>query len=157
MTPCLLTYAHEWWMLTLMMPSLRISPVSFVTSIRDSKFGLPERCYRSHWHNSVFPGYVLSCFFLSLTHIYPLIVGVEVIPTLHHIRWHAHTRQGCSRHGICPSQNTLPQNTHHSQATDINAPCNIETAVPDRRPTPWTMQQAILVGLISCVVCRWYK
>jgi hypothetical protein len=93
-----------------------------LTIIRDNKFGLPERCYRSHWHNSLFPCYLLSCFFLSLTHFCPLVVGVNVILALDHIHWHAYTRWGCSGHGICSSQNTLPHNTHHSQATDINAP-----------------------------------
>lgn len=92
MIPCVPTYAHEWRMLTFMMPSLTVSPASFVTSVTDNKFGLPGRCYRSHWHNSIFLGYLLSSFFLSLTHFYLLVVGIEVILALDHTQWHSHTR-----------------------------------------------------------------
>jgi len=136
---------------------LRVSHASSVTNIRDNKFGLPEICCRSHRHNSVFPGYLLSCLFFSLTHFYPLIVGVEVILAFDHTEWHAHTRRTVlDRESARRRTPYLTTHITHKRRT-IMRPAKIETAISDRRPTPWTMQQSILVSLKSCVFCRWYK
>jgi hypothetical protein len=61
--------------------------------------------------------------FLVLTSFYLLTVGVEVIVALDHTQGHTHTHTwyDSSRRGIDPSQRPLPDNTQHSQQTDIHA------------------------------------
>ena len=46
---------------------------------------------------------------------------------------HTHTAVGLRRRGIGPSQPPLPDNTQHSQQTDINAPGGIRTRNPSKR------------------------
>jgi len=46
-----------------------------------------------------------------------------------------HTRKDSSGRVISPTQRPLPDNTQHSQQTDIRAPCEILTRNPSKRAT----------------------
>lgn len=152
MITCVLTYAQEWLMLTFMIPSFTVSSALFMTSIRDNKFGLPESCCRSHWHKSVFPGYRLSCFFLSLTHFYPLVVVVEVYLIIFsdtHTLGRTLLDTGCARRRV---PYITAHNTHHSKATDINAPCEIRNR--NSRPQTHDLNHAAGCPFGHKILCR---
>jgi hypothetical protein len=66
--------------------------------------------------------FFLSSFpsFLVLTSVYVFIISVDVIVALVHTDTRARSRQDSVR-GIGPSQRPLPDNTQHSQETDIHS------------------------------------
>jgi len=92
--------------------------------------------------------------FLGLTSLYKLIVGVEVIVARDYTQKH-HTRQDSSGRVIGTTERPLPDNTQHSQQTDIHTPGEFRTLNPSKReaadprlgPRSHLDRQALLVAI----------
>ena len=72
---------------------------------------------------------------------------------LDHTRWTHHTRSDSSVHAISPTYRTLPDNTQHSQQTDIHAPGEIRTRNPSQpAATTWrpTVQNITFLEVSPC-------
>ena len=86
----------------------------------------------------------MSFFFLSLTSVYLLSVGVEVAVTLDRNQWHRNPHSG----GLLwtkdhPSQKPLPDNTQHSQGTENHASAVFEPAIlASERPQTHVLERA---------------
>ena len=91
----------------------------------------------------------------------PLVGQGLFIMGLHDHTLTYHTRQGFSGRVISPTQKPLPDNTQHSQETDIHAPAGFELWIPVRerphRPPsdnhrPWEKQCLMFALSIFCAL-----